>query len=70
MARSYIAGPGEMSIPFPGDEKPTVIPVGSARRAVGRGAKGSLGRRWLWIRASGAVGLRGQAVFGSSDRLE
>lgn len=53
-----------MSIPFPGDEKPTVIPVGSARRAVGKGANGSLSCRSVELRASGAVGLHGQAVCG------
>ena len=56
-----------MSIPFLLAEKPTVVLVGSAGEAVGRGAKGSLGRRSLELRASGAVGLRWQAVFGSSD---
>src|SRR5262252_4173821 len=30
MARSYIAGPGEMSISFMLDEKPTVVAGGSA----------------------------------------
>jgi len=28
--RSHIAGPGEVSIAFPLDEKPPVVPVGSA----------------------------------------
>ena len=40
------------------------------RGAIGRCAKGSLSRRSLKLRASGAVGLRWQAVFGSSDCLE
>src|SRR5262245_61748146 len=40
------------------------------RRAVGRQAKGFLWRRSVELRASGAVGLRWQAAFGSSDRLE
>jgi hypothetical protein len=44
------------------DEKPSVVPVGLGRRAVERGAKGSLLHRSL-ERASGAVGLRWQAVF-------
>ena len=32
-----------MSISFPLDKKPTVVPGGSAGEAVGRGAKGFLG---------------------------
>ena len=40
------------------------------RRAVGRHPKGSIWRRSDELRASGAVGLRWQASFGSSDRLE
>jgi hypothetical protein len=40
------------------------------RRAVGRQAKGFLWRRSVELRARGAVGLRWQAAFGSSDRLE
>jgi hypothetical protein len=35
--RSHIAGPGEMSIPFQVMKNPPLIPVGSARRGVGRG---------------------------------
>jgi len=38
------------------------------RRAVGRQAKGFLWRRSVELRASGAVGLRWQAAFGSSDQ--
>lgn len=38
--------------------------------AVGRDAKDSLGRHSVELRASATVGLRGQAVFGSSDGLE
>ena len=58
-----------MSIVFLLDEKPTV--VRSARPESGRRrAKGSLSRRSLELRASGAVGLRWQPVFGSSDCLE
>ena len=68
--RSHSAGPGELSIPFLLAEKPTVVPVGSAGEAVGRGAKGSLWSGSLELRASGAVGLRWQAVFDSSGRLE
>ena len=48
-----------MSIPVLLDEKPT---VSVARPAIGRRAKGSLWRRSLELRASGAVGLRWQAV--------
>src|SRR5215510_13058817 len=40
------------------------------RRAVRTGMKGSLGCRSPELRASGAVGLRWQAAFGSSDCLE
>jgi hypothetical protein len=40
------------------------------RRAVGRRAKGSLGNRSVELRASGAIGLRWQAVLLCSDRLE
>ena len=43
----------------------------SARPESGREARERfLWRRSLELRASGAVGLRWQAVFGSSDRLE
>jgi hypothetical protein len=66
--RSYIAAPAELSIPFLLDEKSTVVPVCLARRAVGRQAKGFLWRRSVELRASGAVGLRWQAAFGSSDQ--
>ena len=51
------------------DEKPDVLPVGSGGERSG-GAKGSLWSSALELRASGTVGLRWQAVFGSSDRLE
>ena len=56
-----------MSIPFLLDEKPTVVPVGSAGEAVGRCARASLWRRSLELRASGAVGLRWQAVLLCSE---
>jgi hypothetical protein len=59
-----------MSIGFLFDKKPIIVPVGSAGEAVGRGAKGSLWSGSLELRASGAVGLRWQAVFDSSGRLE
>src|SRR5215510_5289989 len=65
----HIAGPSEMSIPFLLDEKSTVVTGPLGRRAVGRQAKGFLWRRSVELRASGAVGLRWQAAFGSSDRL-
>ena len=52
------------------DEKPTVVPVGSAGERAGDKRKVSLWRRSVEVRASGAVGLRWQAVFGSSDYLE
>ena len=38
-------------------------------REVGRGAKGFLSRPSRKFEASGGVGFRWQAVFGSSDRL-
>jgi hypothetical protein len=41
-----------LSKPFPLDEEPIVVPT------VGRRAKGSLARRSIELRASGAVGLR------------
>ena len=68
--RSHIAEPAELSIPFLLDEKPTIVPVGSARERSGCARTGSLWSRSLELRASGSVGLCWQAVFGSSDRLE
>ena len=64
-----------MSIASLLDEKPDVVPDGSAGERVGRRAKGSLWSCSLEVRASGAVGLRWQAVFGSFrsfgiDRLD
>ena len=60
MARSYIAGPGELSI-----RRKTLCCTGRlGPERVGRGAKGSFGRRSGELRASGAVGLRWQPVFG------
>ena len=58
-----------MSIPFLLDEKSTVVPVRLA------GEQSEASERFLMevsveLRASGAVGLRWQAAFGSSDRLE
>jgi len=35
MARSHIAGPAELSIPFVLDKNPTVVPVGSAGERLG-----------------------------------
>jgi hypothetical protein len=70
MARSYIEVTAELSIPVLLDEKSTVVPGPLGRRAVGRQAKGFLWRRSVELRASDAVGLRWQAAFGSSDRLE
>jgi hypothetical protein len=52
------------------DEKPTVVPVGAAGEGSKCARTGSLWSRSLELRASGSVGLRWQAVFGSSDRLE
>jgi hypothetical protein len=55
--------------PFVVDEKPTFVPGGSA--GSGREARERFVRsRSLEVRASGAVGLRWQAVFGCSDYLE
>src|SRR5262245_8868784 len=45
--RSYSAGPGEVSIAFPLDEKATVVAGWLGRRAVGTHAKGPLSRRSL-----------------------
>ncbi len=69
--RSHIAGPGEVSIAFPLDEKRDVVPGGSGGERSG-GARNLLylASCSLELRASGAVGLRWQAGFGSSDRLE
>src|SRR5215475_12366030 len=50
--------------PFLVDEKPTFCAGRLGRRAVGRCAKDFLWRRSLEFRASGAVGLRWQVVFG------
>ena len=50
--------------PFVLDEKPTVVSVGSAGERSGDAAKGFLGRCSLEVRASGAVGLDWQAVYG------
>jgi hypothetical protein len=61
---SHIVRPAEMSIPLLLSEKPAVVPLRLGRRAVGRCARGALWRRSLELRASGAVGLRWQAVFG------
>jgi hypothetical protein len=58
-----------MSISFLFVEKPTVVAVGSAGERSG-GAREVPWRGSGELRASGAVGLRWQAVFGSSDRLE
>jgi len=66
--RSYIAAPAELSILL--DEKSTVVPVGSAGEQSGGKRKGFLWRRSVELRASGAVGLRWQAAFDFSDRLE
>ena len=60
---------GRMSIVFLFDENPDVASAGS-RRSGRRGAKCAGSRRSLELRASGAVGSRWQAVFGSSDCLE
>ena len=56
--------------PFVLDEKPTVVSVGSAGERSGGARKVPYGAARSNFRASGAVGLRWQAVFGSSDYLE
>src|SRR5262245_55521189 len=58
-----------MSIVFLFDKNPDVASAGSGGGAVG-GAKCAGSRRSVELRASGAVGLRWQAAFGSSDCLE
>ena len=50
--------------PFVLDEKPTVVSVGSAGERSGGARKVFLGRCSLEVRASGAVGLDWQAVYG------
>ena len=65
--RSYIAAPAELSIPVLLDEKSSAVPV---RLAGEQSGGGFLWRRSVELRASGAAGLRWQAAFGSSDRLE
>jgi hypothetical protein len=50
--------------PFGVDEKPTFVTGGSAGARSGGAQKVPLGRHWFELRASGAVGLRWQAVFG------
>src|SRR5262245_52071154 len=52
------------------DEKPSLISVGSAGEQSGGTRKGSLWRRLLEFRASGADDLCWQAVFGLLDYLE
>jgi len=61
---------GELSIAFLFDENLVVASAGLIGAAVAGGAKCSRSRRSLELRASGAVGLRWQPVFGSSGRLE
>jgi hypothetical protein len=59
-----------MSISFLLDEKPTLVPVASARERSGGARKVPIrAARSRSERASG-VGLRWQAVFDSSGRLE
>jgi hypothetical protein len=55
--------------PFVLDEKPTVVSVGSAEERSGGAQEVPYGCS-LEFRARGAIGLRWQAVFGSSDYLE
>jgi hypothetical protein len=67
--RSYIAAPAELSIPFLLDEKSTVVPVRLAGEQSGGERKVSYGDARS-TQSERRVGLRWQAAFGSSDRLE
>ena len=53
-----------MSIPFLLDQNPNVASVGLDSAGGRTRAKGSLWRRSVELRASGAVGLHWRAVFG------
>jgi hypothetical protein len=64
MTESHIPGPGEVSIPFLLDQSPNVASVGLDSEGGRTRAKGSLWRRSVELRASGAVGLHWRAVFG------
>jgi hypothetical protein len=64
MAGAIAQGRQRCQSPFVLDEKSTVVPVGSPRERSG-GARKVSWRRSFELRASGAVGLRWQAVFGS-----
>jgi len=68
MAGAIAQGRQRCQFPFLVDEKPTFVPGGSAGERSG-GAKDFLWRRSLEFRASDAVGLRWQAVFGCLDYL-
>src|SRR5215470_20336185 len=61
MDRSYSAGPGEMSIPFLVDEKPTVVTVGSAGERSGGARKVPYGLHWQTV-------LIAQIVWNRSTR--
>jgi len=58
-----------VSISFLLDQNPNVASVGLDGAGGRTHAKGSLARRSVELRASGAVALHWQAVFGLSDGL-
>jgi len=66
--RAYIAGPGEMSIPFLVDEKPTVVAVGSAGEQSGGVQKVLCGAVRLKSQRSPNPAGRNNSLAGSSSK--